>query len=205
VRRPVVSHIAIGTLALATATCTSRLQASAQEAAGGSAPPPARCTSPVVADINSKVRARLCDDLLSCLRTTPALPFAWPDAQGKLVFFAYETEPRLENSMSTEVTGPTHRVVVALASGEPLVEKLRAPRVLGVERDDKPGPRRGEMPRAEQALVDVVAGCRTPDDAAADLRPYLAWLERAYVTAADLEKRAGPFIAWLKTHRPERR
>jgi hypothetical protein len=60
------------------------------------------------------------------------------------------------------------------------------------------------VPRAEEVLVNVVAGCRQLESARADLHPYVAWIDAHPEIAGDLEKRSPSFIAWLKGSPPAR-
>jgi hypothetical protein len=51
---------------------------------------------------------------------------------------------------------------------------------------------------AEQALVEVLSGCRTADAAAAELRGYLSWINAHPSAGKDLASRAPEFFAWLR-------
>jgi hypothetical protein len=132
------------------------------------------------------------------LQLTPALPPGWPQASGKPVFFAYPVEDLPTGIISTRIHAPSHRITVASSDDTILVEPLASTRVLGTERSQGARPDPAALARAEQALVDVIAGCRATDDAAADLGPYLEWLDDHDIIAQDLEQRVGGFLAWLR-------
>jgi hypothetical protein len=55
--------------------------------------------------------------------------------------------------------------------------------------------------RAVDAMAEVIAGCRTPDSARADLEPYSIWLSRYRLIAGDLRQRTPEFIDWLSQPR----
>lgn len=132
------------------------------------------------------------------LQLTPALPLGWPEASGKPVFFAYPVEDLPTGIISTKIHAPSYRITVASADDTIVVEPLASSGVLGTERRRGARPDAEALAHAEQALMDVITGCRASDDAAADLGPYLAWLDYHGIIARDLEQRVSGFLAWLR-------
>ena len=83
------------------------------------------------------------------------------------------------------------------------MRRLGTGKVLGTETPvDRPGADEPRLLQAEQALVDVVAGCREGDAARVDLQPYIDWLQLHPLAGRDLEIRAPAFLAWLKPKAP---
>ncbi|HEX8706137.1 MAG TPA: hypothetical protein VF815_45300 [Myxococcaceae bacterium] len=54
------------------------------------------------------------------------------------------------------------------------------------------------LERAEQLMVEWVAGCRSADEMRSDLAAYLDWLLQNPVMGGDLEKRHSEFFSWLR-------
>jgi hypothetical protein len=74
--------------------------------------------------------------------------------------------------------------------------------VLGDEADRLDGSLTGDaearIERAEQALIEVVAGCRSADEARAELAGYLEWLQLHPAMGGDLEQRGEKLLSWLR-------
>jgi hypothetical protein len=89
--------------------------------------------------------------------------------------------------------------VVFSGPGAPArVERMPA-NDLGTETSSGGPPRNlgAELARAEQVLVDVIAGARAPGDAREQLAAYRTWLDQSPLVRMDLESRAGAFMQWL--------
>jgi hypothetical protein len=131
-------------------------------------------------------------------RLTPILPGRWPEPDGTSVLFVYESVPAPGGSASFDVRGPIYRITFS-RDGEAAVEKLDGARELGIEQRRK-APAAGLDPaleRAQEALLEVLAGCRSPESARPDLGGYRMWLSQYPVIAVDLQKRAASFLDWL--------
>ena len=130
----------------------------------------------------------------------PALPTQWPPPGGGIVFYVYRTESLPTGRRRLSVSGPSQRIVFASPDAGPAVESIQPVPVLGEEEQQRAWPRdfSAELERAEQALIDMVAGRRGPDDQRPALQAYATWLEHSPLMANDLERRAAPFLGWLQ-------
>lgn len=133
------------------------------------------------------------------VQLTLALPIAWPTSNEGVMFLAYPSETLPTGMQRSRLRSPSHRIVFSPMSAEPRVEQLGTSIVLGTQDDTADRVDPALVERAEQAMVDVVSGCRTADQATTDIQPYLQWLDREPVIAQDLGHRSRPFIGWLRT------
>lgn len=127
------------------------------------------------------------------LSLTPALPAAWPPAGPDLVYFAYASEPLPSGVVAFKLTGPKAKVSFKLPDGVPIVEAM----AIGETSGREAGSGIPDMRNAEQALLEVIAGNREPEQAKPDLSPYVKWSLRSAVMGADARKRHAEFFAWL--------
>jgi hypothetical protein len=130
-----------------------------------------------------------------------ALPSAWPSSTEGVMFLAYPSETLPTEMHRTRLRSPSHRIVFSPANAEPRVEPLGTSTVLGTQDDTVEPVDPALVARAEQAIVDIVSGCRTAEQAITDIRPYLEWLDHEPVIAQDLDKRSRNFMGWLRTQR----
>jgi hypothetical protein len=111
-------------------------------------------------------------------------------------------EPLPTGVVRFRIQGPSKRIVFASLGAEPVVEALHPGVVLGEEADRLDGALTGDaearIERAEQALVEVVAGCRSVDEARAELAGYLEWLQLHPSMGRDLEQRGERLLSWLR-------
>jgi hypothetical protein len=128
-----------------------------------------------------------------------ALPVAWPTANEGVMFLAYPSETLPTGMQRTRLRSPSHRIVFSPASAEPRVEPLGTTTVLGTQDEMAEPVDPALVARAEQAMVDIVSGCRTAEQATTDIQPYLQWLDHEPVIARDLDHRSGTFMGWLRT------
>lgn len=155
---------------------------------------------PSATELRDKAEAAL-GALTPGARLTPALPAAWPDARGEVVYLACLREPLPTSLPSDVVHAPSDEVVVDVKSGAARHSALPARAPLGEEQRSLTGdgpPSADELLPAEQALVDVVAGRRPAEGARGDLAPYKRWLAAEALLAAELRGRFGAFFGWLK-------
>ncbi|NOJ93027.1 hypothetical protein HMI51_08800 [Corallococcus coralloides] len=131
----------------------------------------------------------------------PVLPTHWPPKGGGLEYFVYRSEPLPTGIVKSEIRGPTERIHFATPGAKPLVESLGNAAVLGVEETamrESLNPPQNHVERAEQALLDVVAGCRSLDEARGDLEGYLEWVEQNPLQGRDLARRGDTLFSWLR-------
>jgi hypothetical protein len=128
-----------------------------------------------------------------------ALPIAWPTSSEGVMVLAYPSETLPTGMHRTRLRSPSHRIVFAPINADPRIEPLGESTVLGTQDDTAEPVDPALVERAEQAIVDIVAGCRTAEQATNDIRPYLRWLDEEPVIAQDLVRRNRNFIAWLRT------
>jgi hypothetical protein len=129
------------------------------------------------------------------------LPLSWPPRAQGIQVVAYRFEALATGVVSHKIHGPSHRITVTPWVGEPRVERFET-KVLGREYEGAELASSAEMTRAEQALLDVVARCRSADSAVRDLSAYLAWADQHPVRGRDLFARYPDFFNWLKQRVP---
>ncbi len=156
-------------------------------------PPP--CTATAAIELRDKAQRAVG---LSA-QLSLALPLAWPSDREGVVYFAYPTEALPTGVQRTRLRSASHRVVFAPVTGAPHVERLDASSVLGTQDEPAEPTDATEIARAEQALVDLVAGCRTTEQATGEIDVYLRWLADEPRIAEDLARRSEPFTTWLRT------
>lgn len=134
------------------------------------------------------------------LTLSPALPMRWPAAHPQVVFFGYESEALPTGVIAYRISGPKVKVTITLPAGRAVVEKLSLSDVSGRETMAFDGV--GDLGRAEQALLDVVAGSRTPESVKIELGAYSRWAARNKILGADARRRAREFFNWLDSGVP---
>jgi hypothetical protein len=131
----------------------------------------------------------------------PVLPTQWPPTGGGLEYFVYRKKSLPTGLVKSEVRGPTERILFTTPGAKPVVEALEPTAALGIEDTTVRTPvdsTRGQLERAERALLDVVAGCRSLDEARGDLEGYLEWVEQNPLQGRDLERRGDALFSWLR-------
>ncbi|MFY0580683.1 hypothetical protein ACN28S_46285 [Cystobacter fuscus] len=131
----------------------------------------------------------------------PVLPTHWPPTGGGLEYFVYRKKSLPTGLVKSEVRGPSERILFTTPGAKPVVEALESTAMLGVEdmtvRESFNGSQ-SHVERAEQSLLEVVAGCRSLDEARGDLEGYLEWVEQNPLQGRDLERRGDPLFSWLR-------
>jgi hypothetical protein len=129
----------------------------------------------------------------------PALPTQWPPPGGGIVFYVYRAESLPTGRVRYEVRGPSQRIVFADPAAAPVVESI-TPVLLGEEDQQRAWPAgfNAQLERAEEALVDIVAGRRTAEDGRPALQAYATWMAHSALVAHDLHCYAASFLAWLQ-------
>ena len=133
---------------------------------------------------------------------SPLFPTEWPPTSGGSVFYVYRREPLPTGTVQYRVRGPSERVVFAGPDAAAQVEPMPASD-LGTEAhmEAPPSGLREDLERAQQALVDVIGGARTPGDARHDLAAYRTWLDQSPLVRKDLQSRSAAFVSWLDADR----
>jgi hypothetical protein len=135
----------------------------------------------------------------------PVWPTSWPANGGGVTYWTYTDEVPdgvlMTGAVQSKVRGPTNQITFASLSATPSVRRLGRGKLLGIWNLVDPPE---DIFQAEQTLVDVVAGCREPESARAELQPYLDWLHLNPPISRDLETHSPAFVAWLKA-KPRRR
>lgn len=153
------------------------------------------CTHVVAGDLRGRAQVAVGYSV----QLTLALPIAWPTSNEGVMFLAYPSEALPTGMQRTRLSSPSHRIVFSPMNAEPRVELLGTSTVLGTQDDSAEPVDPALVERAEQAMLDIVSGCRTAEQATPDIRPYLQWLDHEPVIAQDLDHRSGTFIGWLRT------
>jgi hypothetical protein len=157
-----------------------------------------RCKPPRTAEELARAAQAAVGEREITVEWSPLLPGRWPDPDGTSVVLGYESVPSSGGMVAFEVSGPAYRVSFSKA-GEPTVEKIGGGS-LGSEkrRGGPPEGFRAALLGAQNALLEVLAGCRTADSARGDLAAYRTWIELHPAIGADLRRRAGAFLDWLR-------
>jgi hypothetical protein len=134
-------------------------------------------------------------------KLTPLFPDHWPE-RGSPVIFAYQSEPLPTGRVATRIHSPSQRVVFS-ADGVPTLESIPNPTVLGeqVEGGSYPSDFSARLEAAQDALLQVIAGCQPAESVRDAFRPYQTWLSHNSLVASDLQGRVGPFLDWLRSNR----
>jgi hypothetical protein len=154
-------------------------------------------------DLSSRARLALQPEGGSILMLSPALPTSWPTTSAVLEWFAYKSQPLPTGVIASAVSGPVWKVTLTLPDGEPRVERPRDATVENVRAEAALSV--PDLAAAEQALVDVVSGVRTAEDARADLSVYGDWADAFPVMGDDLRRRKPELFQWIEEGRGERR
>lgn len=129
-------------------------------------------------------------------RLTPLLPDRWPEPRG-VAYYTYTWLPRGTGMPSHSVLGPVRQVVFVTLASSPRIDHFKRVKELDSEYQEGELPRPEDIALAEQALLEVIQGCQTPEAAIPKLEPYRAWLRIHPVAAKDLRKRQPAFMNWL--------
>jgi len=164
-------------------------------------PKEAACVVPKsVSALDEQAREELGANMVGA-QLAPVLPTHWPPTGGGLAYFVYRKKSLPTGLVKSEVQGPTERILFTTPGAKPTVEPLAPAAALGVEDTTVRAPldnSRGHVERAQQALLEVVAGCRSLDEARGDLEGYLEWVEQNPLQGRDLERRGDPLFSWLR-------
>jgi hypothetical protein len=130
---------------------------------------------------------------------TPVFPLRWPEQGSGVAAFAYRIDVPPTGRRTRSVTGPTHRLTFDTLGAAPSLERMSDTPLVGTEQSgDSPAADFAErMRHAVDVMVEVIAGCRTPEAARADLEPYSLWLSGNQLIAGDLRRHVPAFIDWL--------
>jgi hypothetical protein len=161
------------------------------------APETVRCKDvPTTVELSDAARFALRDEP-TILDFAPLLPTRWPADGGGVVILAYEMDWLNDGPAWYRPRGPTHEITFTSLKDAPRFrrlgrgKKLKAPGFASSEEV-------ASLSRAQQALVDLVAGCRKPEGAKYDLVYYLEWLRLHPEIGKRIEARSPAFVAWLR-------
>jgi hypothetical protein len=193
-------------LAAFLAGCGNRVRESA--AGAQDRPPPNQEVSvaakpePSAAELASKARDALSRDGFAA-QLSPMFPAAWPPSgdSARLEWFAYESQPLPTGVVAYQVKGPVSKVSLALGGSGPRVEPISEATATG-SYTPKVGAGRPDMAAAEQALIEVLLGHRSPESARASLSAFSKWADATPVIGVDMRKRKAAFFRWLESAQP---
>ena len=197
-RSRIATTACLGVLTVAVASC-ARPQAatgtrdSAEKAAAVARPKPAdsgslaqtdaRAHTPIAAgcvprehaeDIQRRLRAEA-GEAFPFRRATPLLVDRWPDPTA-LVMYTYESRALPTGRVTHEIRSPEWMLRISPLGARVVATHMRSVERLG--REDDHAMADDSMSRlrdAEEALVEVVGGCRTAAQACKALEPYKTW------------------------------
>jgi hypothetical protein len=201
-------------LALFAMACTAGLQAQPARAAAAPstdernpamAKSPNPCKAPrTAAQLREAARSSLGAEVVWA-DLAPLLPGRWPAAGGGVAYWTYRSEALPSGMVRYRVRGPLEKVSFTSLGGPVDVRRLGPGQVLGIDEEVEPPPLDEQrLLQAEQAVVDVVAGCRDAETARTDLALYLDWVQLHPLVGKDLETRAPAFFEWLRAKAPPR-
>jgi hypothetical protein len=158
--------------------------------------------APSAAELSSRARDALSRDGFSA-QLSPMFPAVWPPAGDSAVleWFAYESQPLPSGVIAYQVKGPVSKVSVRLGGTGFRVEPIDRPTAAD-SYSPRPGADRPDMTAAEQALIEVLQGHRTPESARASLSAYSKWADATPVIGADMRQRKAAFFRWLESTQP---
>ncbi|MCA8959640.1 MAG: hypothetical protein KDC38_03970 [Planctomycetes bacterium] len=134
------------------------------------------------------------------LQRTPALPLDWPPSGAEVEWLFYRSRALPTGAVTYEVTGPTHRISMALPDGDPRVETLENATIDGARRRGIPDADPDDLGRAEQVLIEVLMQHRSPESARGALHAYVDWATTT-VIGGDVRRRKPEFFDWLQASR----
>jgi hypothetical protein len=220
--------VCLSVLALAIAACTrpqaaGGTHAGADKAAVAAEPKPANRGSPapraaseqstdarthaakvsgcVLAERAEEIHRRLrteAGEAFSFRRATPLLVDRWPDPTA-LVVYTYESRALPTGRVAYEIRSPEWKLRISPLGARVDVTHLRGIEKLG--REDHGAIVEDPLSRlreAEEALVEVVGGCRTIAQACKVLAPYKTWYEANPVIGRHLTGQLGVAIPCLQ-------
>jgi len=158
--------------------------------------------APSAAELSSQAREAFSRDAFAA-QLSPMFPAVWPPAGDSAVleWFAYESQPLPSGIIAYQVKGPVSKVSVSLGGTGFRVEPIDRPTATD-SYSPRPGAGRPDMAAAEQALIEVLQGHRTPESARASLSAYSKWADATPVIGADMRKRKAAFFRWLEPGQP---
>ena len=133
-------------------------------------------------------------------RLTPLLPDRWPQPQSAN-FYTFESVPLPTGAVTYSVRGPVRQVVFDNPAGPPRIIQFKRQKPLGHEHFPacfgQELPTKEALVRAEQALLDFIAGCQTLESLLPKLEPYREWFCVHPVVTTDVRQRLPAFMKWL--------
>jgi hypothetical protein len=132
-------------------------------------------------------------------RIAPLLPNRWPEPRS-VTFYTYYEMPLPTGMAAYSVTGPVRQVTFETISEPPSVQHFKRPKSLGREEARyfrHRLPTQAALAIAEQALLEAILGCQTPEAALPKLEPYREWFSVHPVIAKDVRRRLPAFMKWL--------
>lgn len=131
-------------------------------------------------------------------KLSPLVPAAWPTEEAVVAVYFYPMAAYQSSMTRYTLFSPAYRVTVSLVDGTTEVKALPKPRALGTIEDTRPSSlERRELELSEAALVQRLVG--TSGDAGENpFWGYLKFIHEHPKLGNDLEKRAAPFIGWVR-------
>lgn len=131
-------------------------------------------------------------------RLSPVLPAAWPPTEPAAIVYFYPMAAYQSSMTRYTLYTAAFRVTVSLVDGTTKIDALAKPRSLGVIEDTRPTSlERRELDLSENALVQRLVG--VSDDAGENpFWGYLKFIHEHEKLGRDLEKRAAPFLGWVR-------
>ena len=132
----------------------------------------------------------------------PVLPTNWPPTSDDLHVFVFHAEAANSEGV-WNVFEPTHRVDLEVMGTVETIKGLGGDVVKPVgTQSASPGDTLEVMAEAEEALIHVLAGRMSPDEARPALGLYLDWVDAVPHRAAMVQGDASGFFLWLKSTAP---
>lgn len=148
-------------------------------------------------DIQRRLRAEA-GEAFSFRRATPLLVDRWPDPTA-LVVYTYESRALPTGRVTYEIRSPEWQLRISPLGARVVATHMRSVEKLGREDDhamaDDPTSR---LRDAEEALVEVVGGCRTAAQACKALEPYKTWYAANPVIGRHLTGHLGVAVPCLR-------
>lgn len=131
-------------------------------------------------------------------KLSPVLPTAWPSTTPAVLVLFYPMAAYQSSMTRYTLFTPAYRVTVSLVDGSTEVDALGKPRSLGTIEESRPSSlERRELELSENALMRRLLGV-DGDSGENPFWGYLKYIHEHPKLGKDLEKRAAPFIGWVR-------
>jgi hypothetical protein len=128
-------------------------------------------------------------------------PREWPTPGAGVVWLAYLREALPTGVVRYRLSRPSHRIELHAEAELPRVNELPGRGTLGSESWPNGSPDPAALMDGQQAVLDVVFGCKPLAAVSGRLRVYDDWMLAHELLAQDVALQAPAFFDWLRAHK----